>query len=309
MLGKIYIEVLEGRELCKGEDLIPAWLSNPFSRQRWTFLYQISSGPNEQKAQLGIIHLAVACEYSAAERKRIERFIFFKKPTTNGLIEHLCEKVLENLKTLLENVIFGRLINSKTEQLLKPLQAVLVHWVDVCKLNNAEEQHCCSISNSPIRLTGFINANLCGLGNDLLFIDLLGHLLGVGDLINQCVIFQDVSRTLRQKPQDLIFDIFECFVHLSARHYQLSFLLLQIRSLFSHNNTKHLILQSCGRDGKVQQRDFDRSFRGVMWIRECSGQEKLESIVVRNCLVTEFDGKAGTILDLLLSKYRLKRWI
>ena len=69
---------------------------------------------------------------------------------------------------------------------------------------------------------------------------------------------------------------------------------------------QHLLLETEGSDGEVEQSDLDLSFGRIVGIRESCCHEELEVLIIRDLLVT--DANSSTLVNLLLEN-RLKRRI
>ena len=69
---------------------------------------------------------------------------------------------------------------------------------------------------------------------------------------------------------------------------------------------QHLLLETEGSDGEVEQSDLDLSFGRIVGIWESCCHEELEVLIIRDLLVT--DANSSTLVNLLLEN-RLKRRI
>lgn len=134
-------------------------------------------------------------------------------------------------------------------------------------------------------------------------INFLGELLRVGQLINHGFILQHIIDILdfTQRLQDRIFNLQKFFLVRSIAFHDFAFLELQLGVLDGHNLSKHLLLKSGRRDGKIDNRHLHRRFRRVDRVRNRCREENLELFIVVQSLIAEGDrGSAPCTLDILL---------
>jgi len=101
-----------------------------------------------------------------------------------------------------------RVDNRVLEQVLEPLQRVLVHTVDVVQINDTEEEQLCAEGNSSETFTLHINFLFGDLGFGLSYGNFCGSLLRIGQGVDQVIRGQKlIDSVTRQGRQQVVLNL------------------------------------------------------------------------------------------------------
>ena len=232
----------------------------------------------------------------------------FKQTSTYIFIERKSEVVVKVINSLLNIRGWSWISNWLWEQEDKPLEGILVHWVDCCKIYNAEEQKLRSESD---RSETFSNGVNFLFGDFWLFhshANFIACLFRLFKNNNQFICFQNICNLfmLSQSVKNLILNISQVLCSFCVILNDLVLLLLKFWHLELHKLVKHLLFKSWRSDSKVQQCDLHWCLRRIVRIWKSGRHKESEVIIVRNCLISNLDWPRASRSYLLLKKNRFK---
>lgn len=121
--------------------------------------------------------------------------MFFEQGSAYIFIERVSKVVVEVFESMLE--LFGRecILDSHLKQVNKPLEGILVHGVDSCKVNYTEKEQTRTVGDAPVPFSGFVDLFFRYLGILDTLIDFRGEFLAVLQLVDQSFIEQQLRHS------------------------------------------------------------------------------------------------------------------
>lgn len=167
--------------------------------------------------------------------------------------------IIEELDSLLWFVALWTVVYTLSEQIRKPLQRVLIHWIDDGQVNDGEEEDGSTIGHWSVDFSSLIDFLLSHLGLLHSDVDFVGGLLTLLKHLDQLVVLKNVCNLgiLCQSNKDLILNFSEDLSRLGILLDDVVLLLLELWHLLRHKLIEHLLFKTEGCDSEVENRDFD----------------------------------------------------
>lgn len=118
--------------------------------------------------------------------------MLLEERTADVFIETVGEVVIDVDQSFLQDVAGHAVFDAEHEQANKPLQSILIHWIDEREVYDAKEEQRCPACDWPVPLSGLIDLLFSDLTLFDSFVDLLTGLLRIRELVDQGLVFQEL---------------------------------------------------------------------------------------------------------------------
>lgn len=208
--------------------------------------------------------------------------------------------------------IFGLLssVNSLEEEVLEGGKRVLIHCINVTKLNEQEVKHGTFSGNSSVDLSKGVNVLLSLFGNSYLSGNFVRSFLGLFEGLDEFGVLKNSGGFGSSKLiQQVLLQVGKSNLELILLFSNLLFGLFEIGLLNSDNHCKKLIFKTSLSDNEVNDGTLGSNLGFVMRIEHLGLQVELESGGDFDILGTDSDDVGSTLLDVLSTKERIKKWV
>lgn len=141
--------------------------------------------------------------------------MFLEKRTAYVVVKLQSEEVVQQFDSLqsITRLRFRRGVDGRSKQSRKPLQRVLIHWIDFGKVNDCEEEDRSAICNWSIKFSCLVDLNFSNLGLFLSHLDVFRSGRSIVKNVNEFVIFKNISNILilGQTNENVVLNLFKCF--------------------------------------------------------------------------------------------------
>ena len=179
------------------------------------------------------------------------------------------------------------------------MQRVLIHGINRSQIDNGEEENLGAESHWSVIFTSRVNFLLryrCLLHS---LLDFVSRVLGNVKHINELIVFKNGRNffVLGQTFQNLLLNVSESTLGTRILLHDKILFALQIGHFLNNERVKHLFFETTRGNRKVQQRNLDLCFWGVVRVGKRSGHKEFEFFVVRDLFVAH--AQRSTFVDLL----------
>ena len=137
--------------------------------------------------------------------------MLLEERATHVRIKRIDKVIRETLQPLSKHIVRRHLLDTRSENPLKPVKRKLVHEVNRCKTLNRKVKHRCAHRESPIVLPCNVNLPLELLRVQHPLFDLMRGLLALYKLVNQLSGFQElVLIRVRKRAKNLVLQTVKC---------------------------------------------------------------------------------------------------
>mmetsp|Transcript_35919 Transcript_35919/g.60023 ORF Transcript_35919/g.60023 Transcript_35919/m.60023 type:complete len:212 (+) Transcript_35919:1925-2560(+) len=165
--GELLVKALECRKvLCDVLNVRPGLIRKPI--RSWIWIAFHSAGrTSQQESVLELIDLVARPQKRNAEAEREHQLVRLEQTTADVVVEGISEIFDQVVQSLIQIFTGLRIVNAGQEQIVEPLQTVLVHRVHHRQAGHAEEQCTAVECDRAIFTSGLVNDHfrLFGFGH------------------------------------------------------------------------------------------------------------------------------------------------
>mmetsp|Transcript_18565 Transcript_18565/g.38843 ORF Transcript_18565/g.38843 Transcript_18565/m.38843 type:complete len:378 (-) Transcript_18565:1288-2421(-) len=269
---------------------------------------QQSNTPEKQRPFSGADLPSMTLQGSSDE-EAAGQFVVLKQASANVLKDAVQDLVAQVGHADVDVITLGRFVHACLEKPHEVEQAELVHGIDVGQIRNDKVEDASTCCHLCVLLTGSINLHRGFFGGLHSLIHRCGGLFGLPKGADEHLIIENVATGLREKLQDLVFQLFQHLLIICQLQHQLNPPLQSCWDFFGNHLIQQLLFQALERDGDVDDRHLDANFWEVVWIGHLCCHVEEEVLVVIHLTVSQLDLQSIVVFIHCLQQHRFQGWV